>query len=293
MKIAALTMVWNDAWFLKRWIGYYAPLIGEENLYVVSHGPDPSLAAIVGNAHVIDVPRDPADIDFDQRRWAFLSSYASALTHYHDAVICSDVDELLVPTGPDVDVVAAIARMSRPAAHCVPGFELFPKDTAAGKVDGASRLAPHMEGAQFSPFYSKAAIIFRPGQFSPGAHGMIGERPELSNDLALMHLRFSNPDELMRRNALRADIAEGSITDREQYLEAGKAFATWRKSDKRTRTAFRSFRHSRSVSWEEILPFVQTELERLRVRRGKVHKFLTKNFEPLRAPLPVWMQSHF
>ena len=150
-----------------------------------------------------------------------------------------------------------------------------------------------MAGAQFSPFYSKSTIIFRPATFSPGAHGLIGERPELSLDLALMHLRFSNPDELMRRNALREGIAEEAITDRKQFLDAGKAFATWRKSDKRTRVAFRSFRHSRAVSWDEILPFVAGELERLRVRRGKVHKFLTKNFEPLRAPLPNWMMTRF
>ncbi len=293
MKIAALTMVWNDAWFLKRWIGYYAPKIGLDNIYIVSHGPDPSLAEIAGAANIIDVPRDPTDINFDQRRWAFLSSYASALTHYHDAVICSDVDELLVPTKEGASLTDAIGAMAEPSAHCVPGFELFPKDEAAGAVDNAERVAPHIEGAQFSPFYSKAAVIFRPAEFSPGAHGMIGERPELSLDLALMHLRFSNPEELMRRNNLRADIAESAISDRKQYLDAGKAFATWRKSDKRTRLAFRSFRHSRSVSWDEILTHVSSDLERLRVKRGNVHKFLTKNYEPVRAPLPVWMQTQF
>ena len=293
MKIAAVTMVWNDDWFLRRWIRYYGPLIGEQNLYVVSHGPNPGLQEIVGEANVIDVPRDPADVHFDQRRWVFLSSYASALTHYHDAVICLDVDELLVPTRDDLSFADAIAAMEGDTTRCVPGFELFPEENAEATVDAADHIAPHMEGAQFSPFYSKSGIIFRPVEFFPGAHGMIGEEPALSTDLALMHLRYSNLRELERRNDVRKSIATDSIDNWQSYQEAGKPFATWRRADKRTRHAFRSFKRTRQVGWEELVQTVSNELERLRVRRGTVHKFLNKKYEPLRAPLPERMKSHF
>ncbi|MEZ5713812.1 MAG: hypothetical protein R3D85_00775 [Paracoccaceae bacterium] len=293
MKIAAVTMVWNDDWFLDRWIRYYGPLIGEENLYVVSHGPNPGLAGIVGGANVIDVPRDPADLQFDERRWGFLSAYASALTHYHDAVICLDVDELLVPAREGLAFEDAIAGMEGDSTRCVPGFELFPEETAEQAVDGADRIAPHMAGAQFSPFYSKSGIIFRPVQFFPGAHGMIGERPELTSDLALMHLRFSNVRELQRRNAMREGLAGASIDSWSSYKAEGKPFATWRRADQRARQAFRSFERTRQVTWDEIVSTASTELERLRIRRGEVHKFLNRKFEPLRAPLPGWMMSHF
>ncbi|MDQ2090933.1 glycosyltransferase family 2 protein [Marimonas arenosa] len=292
MKIAAVTMVWNDNWFLRRWIRYYGPLIGEKNLYVVSHGPQ-DLGEIVGHANVIEVPRDPSDIHFDERRWRFLSSYASALTQYHDAVICLDVDELLVPARDNLSVTEAIAAMEGDATRCVPGFELFPAESAAEAVDTAGRIAPHMAGAQFSPFYSKSGIIFRPVQFFSGAHGMIGERPELSSDLALMHLRFANLKELDRRNAAREGIASEAIESWDAFQTEGKPFATWRRADQRTRQAFRSFQRSRLVGWTDMVQTVSTELERLRVRRGRVHKFLNRKYEPLRAQLPDWMKAHF
>ena len=293
MNIAAVTMVWNDDWFLRRWVKYYGPLIGEQNLYVVSHGPNPGLEEIVGEANVIDVPRDPGDVHFDRRRWGFLSSYASALTHYHDAVICLDVDELLVPTHERISFAEAIANMEGDATRCVPGFELFPTDASPDMVDGADHIAPYMAGAQFSPFYSKSGIIFRPVEFFPGAHGMIGEKPALSTDLALMHLRYSNLRELERRNLVREDIATEAIENWTEFQSEGKPFSTWRRADQRTRQAFRAFNRTRQVGWDDMVATVLSELERLRVRRGKVHKFLNKKFEPLRAPLPDWMNSHF
>lgn len=293
MSIAAITMVWNDDWFLRRWVGYYGPLIGEKNLYVVAHGPQAGLREIVGAGNLIEVPRDPADLNFDTRRWTFLSAYASSLTCYHDAVICLDVDELLVPTRTDLSFHDAVDAMAGDATRCVPGFELFPSDAAMEQVGGAARIAPHMEGAQFSPFYSKAGIIFRPAEFFPGAHGMIGERAELCGDLALMHLRYANMQELARRNGVREGIAAEAIDDWSAFHTAGKPFATWRRADQRTRQAFRTFARSRRVEWPEMIPTVLNELERLRVRRGKVHKFLNKKYEPIRAPLPDWMGDHF
>ena len=40
MRIAALTMVRNDDFFLERWIGYYGKVLGRENLYVFFDGKD-------------------------------------------------------------------------------------------------------------------------------------------------------------------------------------------------------------------------------------------------------------
>jgi len=71
---------------------------------------------------------------------------------------------------------------------------------------------------------------------------MIGKR----NDLALTHLRFANLKERERPNAMREEIAAGSIDSWPALQSEGKPFSTWRRAD--------------------------------------VHKFLNKNYEPLRAP---------
>ncbi|UYV36895.1 hypothetical protein N4R57_18210 [Rhodobacteraceae bacterium D3-12] len=293
MSIAVVTMVWNDNWFLRRWMSYYAPLVGERNLYVVSHGRDDSLREIVGNANLIEMPRDPNDLNFDTRRWGFLSSYTSALTRYHDAVICLDVDELLIPVNEGDSLVSVIERFDCDAPRAVPGFELFPQKSDAANVDRAERIAPLMAGAMFNPFYSKSGIAMRPVEFFPGAHGMMDEPAKYCGDLALLHLRFANLEELRRRNAARMDISDGAIPDEQSFREEGKPFATWRKADKVTRQAFRGFRLAREVEWGEMLSTVAVELERLRVRRGRVHKFLTKRYEPLRASLPPWFADQF
>ena len=39
-KIAALTMVRNDEFFLRKWVGYYGPQLGKDNLYVFFDGLD-------------------------------------------------------------------------------------------------------------------------------------------------------------------------------------------------------------------------------------------------------------
>ena len=293
MSIAAVTMVWNDNWFLRRWISYYAPLLGERNLHVVSHGRDDSLREIVGEANIIELPRDPDDINFDTRRWGFLSSYTSALTRYHDAVICLDVDELLIPTSPDKTLPKVIADFDCETPRVMPGFELFPGDSDPTLIDEAECIAPYMAGALFSPFYSKSGIAMRPVEFFPGAHGMMDEPAKYCPDLALMHLRYANLKELERRNSARLKISQRVADDRAEFLDEGKPFATWRKADKITRRAFREFRRARQTEWGELLPHVAEELERLRVRRGRAHKFLTKRYESLRAPLPGWMGAHF
>lgn len=293
MKIAAVTMVYKDNWFLGRWLEYYGNLIGQENLYVVAHGDKTGLPEMLGGAHLIAVPRDPNDVYFDRRRWGFLSQYASALTGYYDAVICLDVDEFLVPTDPDVSFKDALDWMDSDTPRCVPGFEVFAEDSSGEAVDAGAKFAPNMEGAVFSPFYSKSCIIQKPGAFSDGAHGMMDEKPELLTDLALIHLRFANLKELERRNSVREDMAWGSIESWDEFQSEGKPLATWRRADQRSRQAFRGFRKTPEASWDNMFAAALADLDRLRVRRGNVHKFLNKNFQPYRAKLPEWMHELF
>ncbi len=37
-QVAVLTMVRDDAFFLRKWCEYYGGLFGRENLYVINHG---------------------------------------------------------------------------------------------------------------------------------------------------------------------------------------------------------------------------------------------------------------
>ena len=77
IRVAAVTFVYKSYDFLRKWVAHYGPIFGEENLFVVSHGPDQRHREIAGNCNILSVPRE-FDSHFDEQRWSFLSQFASS-----------------------------------------------------------------------------------------------------------------------------------------------------------------------------------------------------------------------
>ncbi|MEY8842381.1 glycosyltransferase family 2 protein [Cribrihabitans sp. XS_ASV171] len=94
MKICALTMVYRDYWALAQWYRHYSRHLGEENLFIVSHGADPEIARICPSASIITVPRDDLE-HFDRRRTEMLNGFQLGLANIYDWVIRTDADELI------------------------------------------------------------------------------------------------------------------------------------------------------------------------------------------------------
>ena len=51
-RIAALTMVRNDDFFLRKWVEYYGSELGKENLYIYYDGEDQPVADFCKGAEV-------------------------------------------------------------------------------------------------------------------------------------------------------------------------------------------------------------------------------------------------
>ena len=92
---AALTMVRDDAFFLKAWLRHYGGLFGRENCYVVNHGRGEEVARLAEGCNVIGIPGDPHR-NFDMKRWRMLNNFVMGLRCYYTHVIVGDVDELVV-----------------------------------------------------------------------------------------------------------------------------------------------------------------------------------------------------
>ena len=167
MATAAVTMVWTDAWFLRRWIAYFAPRLGANNLHVFAHGGEPEILALCEGVNVTVLPRDRVTVDFDTDRWAFLSHVTSGLTRFYDRVICLDVDELLIPTTAGCDLSDILDALPAGRVWAVPGFELFPADPDSPGIGPDDLIARHCPSALFSPFYSKTCITSREARFTP------------------------------------------------------------------------------------------------------------------------------
>ena len=93
MKIAAITMVYNENVFLPLWEKHYGGTLGHENTYIIDHGTDDgSTDHLQGNR--LRIPRELFD---NKQRANFISQFHGSLLQFYDAVIYTDCDEILIP----------------------------------------------------------------------------------------------------------------------------------------------------------------------------------------------------
>ena len=93
--VAAVTMVRDDAFFLKAWLRHYGEMFGRENCYVINHGRGAEAAALAAGCNIIGIPGDPHK-NFDVKRWGLLNNLVGGLRRYYRHVIVGDVDELVI-----------------------------------------------------------------------------------------------------------------------------------------------------------------------------------------------------
>ncbi|MGI4940925.1 MAG: glycosyltransferase family 2 protein, partial [Janthinobacterium lividum] len=75
MRIAALTMVWNEPFFLPLWLRHYGRHLGPQNCFVLDHGSDDGSTEHLGGACRVLLPRTPLD---EEKRARAVSSMAAS-----------------------------------------------------------------------------------------------------------------------------------------------------------------------------------------------------------------------
>lgn len=197
MKIASITMVYQGYDTLRRWYHHYGELVGYENLFVVSHGADPKHREIAKRASVIDIPRTVLD-RFDHHRTIALNGLTRFLEVYFDAVVRTDVDELVFV---HPDLYGSLSECLN-SVHCDAwfsvGFNVFPNPDDK-PISEDLLISEQRDLCMFSPSYSKA-VAARSGIFL-GHHGARddvkndGSRMALPRGLYLAHIPFAeHPD---------------------------------------------------------------------------------------------------
>ena len=296
MKSAAVTMVWNDNWFLLRWLAYFGPRLGRENLFVITHGPDVVAAELAHGCNVLSVPRDEITVDFDIVRWKFLSHFTSSLTQFYHSVLCLDVDELVLPTTPDKTLSEVLTSLPRTTSWAMPGFELFPTTPGTETYENGEGIARQSGTALFSPFYSKSCLATAPIDFYPGAHGAGPEKPSLTKDLALLHLRFVSGAELERRRIEREKLTRSAYdaagVTTEEMIASGR-LVSWAQARRRHRKLFKEHDEAEKLSWEDALSRAALLLPGLSFEHRGHHLFRTQRHQPYSAILPDWMAEAF
>lgn len=224
--VAALTMVRDDAFFLKAWLRHYGELFGRENCYIVNHGRGDVVAEMAQGCNVIGIPGDPHK-NFDMKRWRMLNNFVLGLRCYYNHVIVGDVDELVV-----LDPKAGM-NLSEFLAQTPPGRVLTPlglevihrideePDEITDAVLGPRR---HVRPA---PHYSKPCVVSVGTKLARGGHFSQHPKLQTPDDLYLLHLKFcdfpSYCEVMNRRNdvvaATGAGVKEAAI-GRHWFAEA-------------------------------------------------------------------------
>ena len=224
--VAALTMVRDDAFFLKAWLRHYGEMFGRENCYVVNHGRGEEVADLASGCNVIGIPGDPHK-NFDMKRWRMLNNFVMALRCYYNHVVVGDVDELVV-VDPDhgMDLLGFLETVPANRVLTPLGLEVVHRIDEEEEAVTGPILGPRRH-VRLAPHYSKPCIISTGTKISRGGHFTQYGKLHSPDHLYLMHLKFCDFPQYVsamdRRNVVTqstgASVKEAAI-GRHWFAEA-------------------------------------------------------------------------
>ena len=174
-RIAALTMVRNDEFFLRKWVEYYGAQLGKSNLHVYLDGLDQSVPDFCSGVNVKAVEHIEGNVQrADRGRIDFLSARAAELfAQGYEMVIGTDVDEFLI-VDPALGQSLPEFLSSRPATRCPSisglGVDVGQKLGEEEAIDLSRPFLSQRHYARLSTRYSKSTVLLRPVQWGSGFH---------------------------------------------------------------------------------------------------------------------------
>lgn len=200
MRVAALTMVYNEPVWTRVWVRHYAREVGAAHCMVLDHGSTDGSTEGLG----VTVERMRRSALDEDARAALVSDCVRELLRRYDAVVHTDVDELLVADPKRYAGLPALAAASGPAMTAV-GLDLqhFLEEEAAlepGRPVGKQRRWVRFDGAMCKP-----ALVRQPVRWTPGFHSCDAARSV--GGAYLVHLRYADLGLGLARLARSRNIA--------------------------------------------------------------------------------------
>lgn len=208
---AAVTMVRDDAFFLKAWLRHYGRLFGRENCYIINHGRGDEVAELAQGANVIGIPGDPHP-NFDMKRWRLLNGQVNGLRSYYRHVIVGDVDELVVLDPAEGNLLDFLAQQPMRRVLTPVGLEVIhrPDLEALGAEDSILGPRRHL---RLAPHYSKPCVLSLGTKIARGGHFTQASKLFTPEGLYLFHLKYCDFPQYVaamdRRNRVTEAVGVG------------------------------------------------------------------------------------
>ena len=194
-RIAVITMVRNDDFFLRKWVDYYGDQFGKENLYVYFDGLDQQIPSFCEgcNAFLVDKIGNQV-VAAEKGRLRFLSDKAAALlSNGYDLVIGVDADEYIV-VDPKLGISLAqyLSEQNVTTSLSALGLDFGQKLGEETDLTHDTPFLSQRKYAQIGTRYTKPAIISRPVVWGSGFHRVKDHNYHIAPDLYLLHFGYSD-----------------------------------------------------------------------------------------------------
>lgn len=195
MKIAIVTQVYNESFFLPIWLNHYGPLFGYENLFIIDDGStdnstsDHRIRTLIRKKHTV--------LDEDDRA-LLVSLFHEELLRFYNIVIYVDCDELIVVDPKcGLSLVNYLRQIDRDQTNVI-GFNVLHRVAFEGGLDVNMALFEQRKFVHFSPEYCKPLISRTPIRWLARFHAS-NKVPAYDVNLFLFHLRAVDFENSKRR----------------------------------------------------------------------------------------------
>ena len=201
-RIAALTMVRNDDFYLRKWVEYYGSLLGKENLYIFFDGKDQVVQSWCDGTNVTMVEKNSHQlIEAEKVRLAMLSEKASELlSGGYDLVIGTDADEfVVVDPALGVTLPEYLSSLDIDVSVSGLGLDFGQKLGEEGDITEDEPFLHQRHYAQVGTRYTKPSVLAAPCQWGSGFHRIKGHNFHIAKDLYLFHFGYFDQARIQAR----------------------------------------------------------------------------------------------
>ncbi|MGM9748509.1 MAG: glycosyltransferase family 2 protein [Candidatus Cryptobacteroides sp.] len=211
-RIAALTMVRNDAFYLRKWVEYYGRELGKENLWIYYDGTDQVIDPFCeGTNAFLHEKIGSHVVSAEKGRLSFLSERAAALFEKgYDLVIGVDADEFIVvdpKCGKSLREYLSTQKIGVSLSGL--GLDFGQKLGEEGDINDVAPFLTQRHYAQIGTRYTKPSIISKPCRWGSGFHRVKGHNFHIAKDLYLMHFGYFDKKRLEDRFTDKDRLSQG------------------------------------------------------------------------------------